>query len=202
MAINLDNRPYFKIGIESIKKYAEKIKTDLVIKYYSELENCIFEKFFIKDLLKIYDRVLWIDADILIKENADDLFKIYPDSSQVYIHPETDRFEIDYNIYIDEVIKFNKVNWVKDKGKYVYYNNGIFLVSRGQEKIFTDSQIKTKSLLYLIEQTTMNYNIFKYNIPVSSLDIKYNAMRYFNESGQFIHYANISNRFKLMESEK
>ena len=88
-------------------------------------------------------------------------------------------------------------------GKYVLYNSGVFIISRGIEnKVFIKREIKTKGLPYLIEQTTMNYNINDFKIPIGKLDIKHNAMYYFKEPGNLIHFANIHNRLEEMENFK
>lgn len=196
-------RPYFNLGVESIRAYAHKTQTDFLIKYNSDLALPACDKFFIPELLKVYNRVLWIDSDILIKEDADNLFEKYPDTSKFYIHDECERAKVNYEKYISYVSNHNNIEWPRNEyNKYIQYNGGVFLISRGpQEEVFAENEIKTEGLPYLIDQTLMNYNINLYNIPIGNLDIKYNAMKYFNEDGFFIHYANVSNRYEIMKGD-
>ena len=204
IAIDRGGKDFFDVGVNSIKKYAKRIGVDFFIKYCTKGENCCFEKYFIGELLKVYDRVLYIDADIIIKDTAENLFDVYPDSEKFYIHEETERKEIDYEKYFQFIVENNDINWPRNKtGKYKLYNAGVFIVSRGEEeKLFRRRNINTNGLPYLMDQTTLNYNIHHFHISVGKLDIKHNAMYYFEEPGDFIHFANIPNRLHEMENYK
>lgn len=204
IAVNSEKIPYFRIGVESIRKYAEKIGVDFLIKYHQEDDFILFDKFNIKYLLEVYDRVLWIDADIIIKDNAPDIFKEYPDCEKIYIHDEAEREKINYNSYIQNIVDRYNLIWPKNKyGKYKYLNCGVYLISNGNETAFSfDNGWAFDGYPYLKEQTTMNCNINYYNLQVENLDKKYNAMAYFGEDGYFIHFANMQNRENIMRDYK
>jgi len=65
-----------QITYPTIKDYANKINADFLIITETDLKYPHYAKFEIKSLLDKYDRVLYLDSDILINPNSPDIFNI------------------------------------------------------------------------------------------------------------------------------
>ena len=71
-----------KIAIPKIKEYAKKVGADFDIVYGDRnvsKGDLMYFKFKMYDYLDIYDRVLFVDADILIKNISPDIFEVVPE---------------------------------------------------------------------------------------------------------------------------
>ena len=71
MTIAVGDDPMFEYTIRTIRKYAEKVGADFILKDKVEkitslsfVANAMMIKFQVSDLLKKYDRILFLDADI------------------------------------------------------------------------------------------------------------------------------------------
>ena len=62
----------------AIKKYAEKIGADFQCITESDCSTPHWAKFEIYNLLNKYERILYIDTDILVREDTPNLFEIVP----------------------------------------------------------------------------------------------------------------------------
>jgi lipopolysaccharide biosynthesis glycosyltransferase len=195
----------FKHTIPTIEDYALKCDCDFIIRDKIEdhvldndfdYKNIIMEKFAIKKLLKKYDRVLYIDADILIKNDALDIFKQCPDKSYVYMYNEVKYNNVEYDRQIETAVKTYKIKWSKNE-HYDWYNAGVMLVSQGQADLFNfnkDEYFIFPDMPMLVDMPYLHYNLYKYNIPIKELSEEWNTMQYFKEGGYFMHFANVLNR--------
>ena len=64
-----------------IRKYAEKINADFILIDTKKVGSShpIHEKFQIYDILNIYARIIYLDTDIVIKNECPNLFDIVPE---------------------------------------------------------------------------------------------------------------------------
>ena len=81
----IGDNPMYKAAVESFKAYGKKVGADVIVSdrlhYKVDIKNPKFdaspawcEKLYITDLLKEYDRVLYLDADIIVTPEARDIF--------------------------------------------------------------------------------------------------------------------------------
>jgi alpha-N-acetylglucosamine transferase len=81
-----------KYSLITIENYAKKIGVDLIIQNRSLIKHKLYsahlEKFNIKELLDHYNRILYVDNDILIKKNTPNIFEIYKDEDSIYMLDE------------------------------------------------------------------------------------------------------------------
>jgi len=175
-------RRALELGLKTIKEYAEKCGADF--KAITESKNLgshiAYEKFQMNDFVNDYDRVLYIDNDIIIHPNCENLFQTYKEDC-FYGLEEGDEF-IDFfhsksRLYEDIQSKNGSITWKKGpKGNFIYYNTGMFLFSKQcnpfslydkQEATFVDTYF---------EQTYINYLLQKYNIRTHRIECKHNYM--------------------------
>lgn len=180
-----------------IGAYARQVGADFVsINTATSLPH--LEKFRMADFLGRYDRVLFIDTDIVITGNCPDLFSIVPDGAFGAWFPDPmipGRFA--GNIArVQEVL--GDIGWVDG-----YFNSGVMVASRCHRPVFQDPEDYTDSFF---EQTLLNYRVRKRGHR--TLDIGYR----WNHTGiicsekrfesHFIHYAGSGHRPGLSRVEQ
>lgn len=203
--ISLKENDIFQYCVESISEYAKKVSADFIMRTdildhvlsdEKDYKNVIMEKFYIKELLKYYDRVLYLDADVLIMPNAPNIFQWHIDPSALYLYNEVKFNNVDYGKYIKK-IKQN-INWTcADNGRYDFYNAGVMLAGRACSKAFEfieEEYFIMENLPMIVDQPYLFHNILKHNITIKELDKRFNTMVYFEDNGWFLHFANILDR--------
>lgn len=161
--------------------------------------NVYFEKFIFLDLLEEYDRILYLDSDVLITPHAPNIFEIYSDENFFYAYHENSESDyMDRDKYIESIT--NKIYWpTEENNKFRYFNAGVMLFSKNHKEFFANFKEETEKhpeLLSFGDQTILNYLSVKNNLPFKSLSADWNKMSlgmedpYFERySSNFIHYA-------------
>lgn len=181
-------------------RYAERCDADLVVLTGedSNLPSPHWIKFSIRELLKKdYDRVAFIDADIIIRDDALSLFDVVPED-QFGIFNEgqfTPR-----SICIYEVMKVYNVENFKYDGT-TYFNTGVMVCSRMHRSIFrVDEEIKPLRNSFG-EQTYLNMKIMLSGMKIFPLHYKFNRMSIMDRitgisrlGSYLIHYAGDGDR--------
>ncbi len=187
----------------SARNYARRhqisyfISSRLDIRFYT----AHFEKFQgFKLFDKGFDRVLFLDRDIIVTPDAPNIFDYYPDMDSLYAYDENSPLEHMDRDHIVSAIK-NGIDWPKNEhGKYRYFNSGVFIVGKNV-KNFIDGYRNRQ--LYSIpemrifhEQTSLNYYAAGKGVQFGNLDRRWNRMDLMQPDPQgerykahFIHYA-------------
>ena len=195
----------YQYSLLTMAAYARKVGADFVCK--TSLEHSLvehdppypphLEKLEILSLLKKYDCVLYLDADILITPWASDIFKELNDPTKFYIYNEGwhDRDGTVQDIFN----RMGKVEWAKTGDYLDYYNTGVMLFYKSHAKILEAFDYKECFIDDFHEQTYLNYLIAKTKADVCHLPDKYNRMAICNFKlkerswqrfrASFIHYA-------------
>lgn len=179
----------------SIQAYSDKIGADFmsIDKIDSAKTTAHWEKFRIYDLFKKYDRIAFIDTDIIIRADAPSIFDLVPESELGMFNesPYTNRSE---ELMIDTCKQYDVKlpNW-----DGCYYNSGVMVISRRHRQLFKKPEVEHFSFY---EQTYLNMMIAKMNIKMFKLPYQYNRMtcmdRVLGEdrhASYFIHYAGAPN---------
>ncbi|MEH6463825.1 MAG: glycosyltransferase [Shewanella psychromarinicola] len=202
----IGDNPMYRAAISSFKAYGERIGADVIVSdqlhYNIHVSNPKFdsspawsEKLYIAEILKQYDRVLYLDADIIVTPWARDVFELYPDLDTVYMFNEgcyRDRGE--QAVQINTIL--GEVDWPKEDDKIVYYNSGMFLVSK-ETGLFDKANIEEMQAICnkvkFYDQTYINYLIRRDNIKSIGVEANFNRMQllgYDNyQKSDFIHYS-------------
>jgi len=183
--------------LPKMQSYADKVGAGfLVIHDQLDYKYPVLLKFEAARLLEKYDRVLFLDADIVIRDNAPNIFKVVPDDYLgVYLESE----------HIDERITQCEFFWDKLKleheGCPEVFNAGVMLFSQCHKNIIKlpPSSIDIKDFGRFSEQVWLNY-IFR-DTDVCDITHEYNHMDLSKESDAnvfFRHYAS-ADRKKLIQ---
>ncbi|MBN2315289.1 MAG: hypothetical protein JXM79_15270 [Sedimentisphaerales bacterium] len=187
----------------SVRNYARRhhiryfISTRLDIRFYA----ACFEKFQGFKLFNMgFDRVLFLDRDVIVTPDAPNIFDHYPDMDSLYAFDENFPFEHMNRDHIVSAVK-NGIDWPKNNhGKYRYFNAGIFIVGKSVKDLidgYRNRQLYSIPEMRIFhEQTCLNYFAAQKQIKFGNLDCRWNRMdlmqpdpqgeRY---NAQFIHYA-------------
>ena len=180
-------RPFFE-------KYADKVNADLIVlEDASFVPSAHWLKFSIYEFLKKkYDRVAFIDADILIRDDAPDLFEVVPEdefgifNEGQYVPRAMCLYEV-MQVYGIELKRWNRLD---------YFNTGIMVLSREHRHIFRPPEEWKPIRNSYGEQTFINYRLFDSEVNIFSLPYRFNSMSLMNRltgmtrlDSYFIHYA-------------
>jgi lipopolysaccharide biosynthesis glycosyltransferase len=192
----------YETCLKSVRDYTDKYGIDYFIQTVPRTAiGAYFEKMFLVEKLGQYDRVAYIDADILVTPHAQNIFEKYPNPNVFYAYDENDVSEhMDRDPYVKELTPV--IPWPKNsRGKFVYFNTGVMIFSKPLlnefNKMFSfDTIPKGPRVNYFAEQTYYNYWLQNSVIPFVSLDHSFNRMdlglydpRNVRYEANFIHYA-------------
>ena len=210
----IGDNPMYKAAVESFKAYGKKVGADVIVSdrlhYKVDIKNPKFdaspawcEKLYITDLLKEYDRVLYLDADIIVTPEARDIFELYPDLDTVYMFNEgCHRDRGQQAEQINDVL--GAVHWPKENEQVVYYNSGMFLVSK-ETGLFNNASVEEMQAICnevkFYDQTYINYLIRRDGIKSVAVESNFNRMQLLGyddyKNADFIHYSGRGYRQKV-----
>lgn len=204
VTIMLGKDPSFEFVKRSFKEYAKKVNADFlcitepnsILKPNNNNNNklffdALFQKVSLGSLSDQYERVLYLDADILITPHAKNIFDVYKDDSKVYMYNEglfSDRTS-ELALISDRLLKT-----IQDKN---YFNAGVILFPKNNHFL---QSIRLHDLEYFVsnsnwfDQTYINFKYRYTNIEAISLNEEFNRMASSKEHDErflasFIHYA-------------
>ncbi|WP_153915098.1 glycosyltransferase [Shewanella sp. TC10] len=210
----IGDNPMYKAAITSFEEYGKKVGADVIVSkelhYHLHVNNKKYdaspawsEKLYIAELLKTYDRVLYLDADILVSPFAENIFEECPELDTVYMFNEgkyKDRSP--HAQRINEVL--GEAHWPEENGKMVYFNSGMILLSKETglfDNASADEMQKICNEVKFYDQTYINYLIRRDKINCVSVDKRFNRMPLLGledyQSASFIHYAGRGYREKV-----
>ena len=187
-----ERRKFYDLCTETSRRYAGRVGADfhcLQVRYHPD-QTPHAEKIFCGDLLRIYDRILFVDADILIKRDAPNIFDLQ--TGFIHLLSETDNIPVDSQCHHGTIIdRFGPMKCpMTSDGRYHYYNTGVMLFDKSQGRIFQYWDWG-RYFSDIYEQTYLNGLIVKYGNP-KLLDRKFNMMMTFHadkkNQAYFIHY--------------
>lgn len=187
--------------LKYMKEYAKKCNADYLPLNEIKInhDHIFFEKFYFVELLNSYDRVLYVDADVLVTPNAENIFEEFFDYDCFYAFAENGSSGMTNKDYCIKPLLSECPEWpIQKNGLLQYFNAGIFLLSKPLQKYFLNFE-KVPDLPGIYEfgdQTYLNYLIVKNKIKFESLPYSFNRMSmgeydYNKEryNSNFIHYA-------------
>jgi len=157
-------------------QYSERCDAELIVLHGMDGINYPsphWIKFSIYELLREFDRIAFLDADIIIRDDCPSLFDVVPE----------DQFGI-FNegvfapraICIHEVRKVYNVD-IKDWDGNAYYNTGVFVVSKAHRFVFKITEEIKPLRNSFGEQTYLNMKLLANpHVKIFPLPYKYNRM--------------------------
>lgn len=173
----------------NIKAYADKIGADFIVADKQEISQTTphWEKFRIYNLLNTYERIIYIDTDIIVRPDCPNLFDIVP-KGKLGAFNEGAFVDRSYAFTLAcEQMQF-RPNW-----DGCYYNTGVLVISRCHKELFKKPE---QEIPNFYEQSYLNFMIAKNNIDVFQMPYKFNRMTIMDRitgeerhASYIIHYA-------------
>lgn len=182
-----NNLAFAHVTIPLIQKYAERCNADFLI-YDHNCADCPGNGRFHYRILKNYemflnyDRILSLDADILINKKCPDIFKVVPENYIGSVFEDKGSREQDR---LERIVaiqqKFGNIGWERN-----YINTGVFITSKHHREIF--KKINDEYWTGLGEDDVhIGYLIHKYGFIIYELSFLFNHMTMFSESWNSNH---------------
>ena len=180
----------------TIEKYANRIGADFIVVKETQCSTPHWEKFLaIYNYLNKYERILYLDTDVIVREDCPNLFQIIP-SNQLALFNELP-FTSQRNQSLFEACKEYGITLPRWNGKY--YNTGVMLIPRHFKQLFKKPE---KEVFNFYEQGYFNAYIAKYleragnEYVIFELSYKFNRMTCMDQftgeerfDSYIIHYA-------------
>lgn len=165
-------KPYFE-------RYCQKLGIDFIVIHTERINGYAanLEKFQLYDYYDKYDRIAFIDCDVLIHPESPDIFSIVPSE---FIGAVYDNRHNDPNMLHER--NMEEINEVQNKlgkidgWKTEYVNSGVLITSKCHRNIFTNAEYRTRFESRYKDQTLINWNIHKHGYFIYRLESKFNAM--------------------------
>jgi len=187
-----------RIAHPTMKAYADKIGAQFIV-IDEEPEGMIphFAKFAIRDLLDEFDRIIYIDTDIVVRPDCPNLFEEIPQDQfgifkeGEFIPERMQHLEMAAKTY-HMPLRMNPKDW-----KGTYYNTGVMVMSKMHKYLWQfPAVIDPKGGGDLGEQGWINIMLINTTTPVKKLNYRFNRMtaldKFTGEPRQgsyLIHYA-------------
>lgn len=176
----------------TFQAYARRIGVDFLV--WSDLSGYQipeYKKLEIGKLLDEYDRVLYLDTDVIVRDDTPDIFEIVPDDHLGMLEESRYYDRRTSVLRFMEHVGFDSTKW---NGKY--YNAGIFVCSKVHRDVFVRPPVEWD---HFRDQTWFNTLIADRGVKVFSLPYRFNRVlgldRVYGEDrldAYFLHYAGIS----------
>jgi hypothetical protein len=173
-----------------MKAYAEKIDADFVVidEVNPKFSTQKWQKFQIHELLNRYQRLIFFDTDILVRDDTPDLFDIVPENK--FAAFDEGRYESRLEFIRDASKAYGEdvFNW---NGKF--YNSGVMVMSRIHKHIF---KLPIKCETIETDQPYINLRLAKDKYEVQDLHWDFNRMSMMDKiigisryNSYILHYA-------------
>ena len=201
IAMGPDHQKMSKLTHPSIEAYAKKIGADFICIDEQKVSDTTphWEKFQIFTLLNKYERIIYLDTDLIVREDCPNLFDVVPKLFLGAFNeaPFTDRSK---ELLID-ICRDYGVTLPKWDGRY--FNTGVLVISRHHKQIFKKPD---REIFNFYEQSYLNMRIAAERIPMFELEHKFNRMtcmdRFTGEerfASYIIHYAGVPQVAMVMD---
>lgn len=185
---------YYTYGLPWIEAYAEKHHYDLVIieqdvftvfttnglvlEYPCTLKSKMpihFHKYKLNEVLDLYDRICYLDSDMIIKPNCPDLLSIVPLKHLGIFSPVSAQSRIAKRAanHLIKVLREFEKHQIEVPENYIFFNTGVMILERCHQDIF-DFSLGAHCSRLMIEQAQLSLNILKKQYTIYSLPISYN----------------------------
>jgi len=170
-----------------MQRYAEAVGADFIPITEPKLFLCTphCEMYQVFDLWDRYERILFLDADVVVRRNAGDIFGEVPDD-RIGLFNEGHHV---WNLFEERhaVRQCGMIEWPRG----FYYNSGVVVSSYLYRDIYEYPE-EDEIVCSCVDQTIINYRIMKHRYPVHELPPRFNFMSYCGNDvsgADFIHFA-------------
>jgi len=172
LTISIGQRPWTKLTIPLMKKYAEKhgYEFKLISDKFTSEKNAKEHKCSIYQLLDTYDRILYLDDTCIIHPKCPDLFNLVSENLLGVLIESPTFFELTQTLK-NACMTYNGFYDDKD---IRWFNSGVMVISRQHKEMFLPSKFYLVNGFF--DQAYFNATRIKNNIEIYDLTEKYNYL--------------------------
>ncbi len=156
------------VTLPSQRDYATRINADFVLLNGQVYPHPHYDKWQIYDLLEVYDRVLFLDADVIVRPDCPDLFAMVPTDCFAGEN-ELQSFPGQAN-HLSEFL--NAVGLAQLPCPF-YVNAGVMVASREHRHVFRPPEMIVSGVAWP-EQSHLNARLIGENVPIHLLPPSFN----------------------------
>lgn len=160
---------------------------------------CLYRLDLMRQAFLDYDRVLWLDADVLVRPDSPDLFALVPPTHWAGYDELPAAWAIGWEAHVHSVHR-HMVEVCREDGLEIpdsggrYFNGGVQLASRAHRHLYAPAVNPSDHAWG--EQSRVNVRLFLARVPVYHLPAAFNAMpwastRAWWPNAWMIHYAGV-----------
>lgn len=186
-----------------IRAYADKIGADFIVLKSTGLPIICYEKFQIRDLLDKYDRVFYIDSDVIVSPETPNIFELVPREMMGFLDESPLGYDQDFIEFLREYGRKFLSSWTMHRK---CYNAGVFVCSREHREVF---KLPEKLIKHHEDQSYLNLRLLEESTPIFELPYQYNRMIYLDLvvkehrlKSYIVHYAGFLEGRPIEECEK
>lgn len=182
------------------QKYAGRIGAELIVIRDTTKSWWGLEKLRVQEICKRYDRTIFVDADIIIDINADNLFDVVPVNA-IGMHDDYSKLAEKQATEWIQPTRDLVLSSQRESGVYpTVFNTGVIVASRMHANIWKEVH-RPLTTHHCAEQFWVEHQCYINGYILHSLDETYNWQYWFRhfrtKQPQFKHYANCSMRNRL-----
>ncbi len=176
VTISIGRQSFWPVTLPAMERYAGRVNARFVnltkrVEKYNGVAVA-FHKFEIFHLLDQFERVLYIDSDILVRGSCPDLFKMVPES-KVAARLEN-KFPAGAKPFkMLQAIDLYSPGLACDRG-IVWMNTGVILASRSHKDLFRLPENMVEAEAGKGEQPLLNLLLYKNKYDFQELDYRFN----------------------------
>jgi len=183
----------------TLKAYAMRIGADFIVIREPDVELPHWNKYQLRGLLDRYDRIIYLDTDLIVRDDCPDLFEMVPEdriglfNEGNFAPREASMAEVAL-LYQEPL----KKKWDGD-----YYNTGVMVLSRIHRDLFVLPEKILDTGMY--EQSYLDLRILNDEWPVHELEYRLNRMTILDPltgenrlASYIVHYAGAPSPYDVM----
>jgi hypothetical protein len=183
----------------SQRKYASRLNADYIVLERSIFPHPHYDKWQIADVLKDYKRVIYLDADVIVRPDCPDLFVVVPPDE---VGGENEL--LTYPQQAEHFTTFAKRLGLVSLGCPFYLNAGVLVVSACHRSLFREPEEVFMDLPWP-EQTHFNVRLQQERVAVCSLAECFNDRHRrsgYLRNSYVLHYSCMDNKSRLVAAQR
>lgn len=203
---------FAELTVPLMKSYAQRIGADFI---YQEKERKskypLYGKYEVFNLLNEYDRVLFLDVDIIVRPDSPDIFSIVPQGNFAAFQEGAwcdDNELLARKELLQKIANAHNIEILDFDMTKNYFNAGVFLVDKKHKDLFLMPNENPIMSEITSEQNLLNLRLFysknkTYHLPMCFNSMPFRWSRWYIEDSYFIHYAGTPTdiRFKTINQD-
>lgn len=204
VSLRIPGPDWVDVTESSVAAYADRMGWEVVVLRERKIkrtlrwwrrrkQNLLLEKFQLYDVLNDFDRVVFVDADVMIHPEAPNILDEVPSGALGVLN---EQFGVEEPKRIEEWTLMQERLGCLDTFPSRYFNSGVMVLARHHRELFDYQKLKF-AIGRWPEQNTLNYYTVRKMVPICWLDSRWNHIPLFPDfwnaelrrRSWFVHYA-------------